>query len=343
MIGSGPMYGWMRTLYRQARKYLPSAVRPIILAYHIITEESLSKRPFSVEKDKFRQHLEVLKQNYNVMSLAELGRCIKKGRIPENAAVITFDDNYQEHLNVALPVLREAKVPATVFICSGSIESENEHYWEELERLILLPPSMPNSIELNINGKRLSWHLDGEEPANSPMLDFRKPNSARQKAYLGVHKELRSISFMELEAALQSLRAQVGDEGNARVTHRLMTLDQLVELGRSQWIEIGGHTSHHYHLASMPEEIQRNEIVEDKRILEGWLQQPIHHFAYPFGGAHDINAETKEFVHQAGYQLAVSTEWDPVGADCDCFFLPRLMINNWTGEDFYQKIKFLGF
>jgi peptidoglycan/xylan/chitin deacetylase (PgdA/CDA1 family) len=65
-------------------------------------------------------------------------------------------------------------------------------------------------------------------------------------------------------------------------------------------IEIGAHTKHHVDLGALhnPDEI-REEIVGSVQDLEGWINQPVRYFAFPFGlpqntsqAAVDVIAET---------------------------------------------------
>ena len=66
------------------------------------------------------------------------------------------------------------------------------------------------------------------------------------------------------------------------------------------------------------------ELSYSKRLLEGRLQQPVEHFAYPFGSVSDIDAETCSLMPGFGYQSAVSTVWGINVPNTNRFLLRRI-------------------
>ncbi|WP_375583754.1 polysaccharide deacetylase family protein [Cyclobacterium xiamenense] len=78
-----------------------------------------------------------LSKNYNFISLDMLVEAIQRkdsSHLPKKAMVVTFDDGHAGNYAL-LPVLKKYKVPATIFICSGIIDT-GRHYWfrEGLDR-----------------------------------------------------------------------------------------------------------------------------------------------------------------------------------------------------------------
>jgi len=73
------------------------------------------------DRDAFAAKMRRLAQEHNVVPLeAALNRMgLEKRRL--NVA-LTFDDGFEEHLTVAVPVLRELGLPATFFVPSGSLD-----------------------------------------------------------------------------------------------------------------------------------------------------------------------------------------------------------------------------
>ncbi|MFC4872886.1 polysaccharide deacetylase family protein [Negadavirga shengliensis] len=71
-----------------------------------------------------------LSRNYNFISLNRfLEACRKKDNhmLPPKAMVITFDDGHMRNYQL-LPVFKKYKVPATIFLCSGIVNTLR-HYW----------------------------------------------------------------------------------------------------------------------------------------------------------------------------------------------------------------------
>lgn len=98
-----------------------------ILAYHGVCEDQLAHEPwmpgYFVTASVFEHQLRFLRQEANVLSLAEAARALAAGQLPERAVALTFDDGYANNLELALPILARHGVPATVFLSSHYIES----------------------------------------------------------------------------------------------------------------------------------------------------------------------------------------------------------------------------
>ncbi len=80
--------------------------------------------------------------------------------------------------------------------------------------------------------------------------------------------------------------------------------NQVRELDRSGLITIGGHTVNHRNLTMLPAADQREEIADNKLMIERKLGHAIRHFAYPYGAYNDDSIQA---VRDAGYLTAVTT------------------------------------
>lgn len=89
--------------------------KPIILMYHRVAKDVNDPHLLCVSPENFREHLRYLSQNKNIVRLSE----ILNRNIPKNTVAITFDDGYADNLYAALPILKEFKAPATIFITAG--------------------------------------------------------------------------------------------------------------------------------------------------------------------------------------------------------------------------------
>jgi len=99
-----------------------------ILMYHRIEDSAymhkvglkLSGEHCSLER--FRSQMEILKKNFTVWPLPRIMFNLEKDiPLPENVAAITFDDGTRDHLEVALPVLREFGFSATFAVMGAPI------------------------------------------------------------------------------------------------------------------------------------------------------------------------------------------------------------------------------
>ncbi len=101
-----------------------------VLVYHSVGDkDSLISTP----TEMFRKQMEYLKkERIDVLSLEELyDRLVGPDPLPNNCAVITFDDGFEGVYQNAFPILKEFGFPATMFVVTGSVGKEMG--WERLE------------------------------------------------------------------------------------------------------------------------------------------------------------------------------------------------------------------
>lgn len=122
-------------------------------------------------------------------------------------------------------------------------------------------------------------------------------------------------------------------------------VSKLVEVGHT----IGGHTVHHPRLSALSEDMQKDEIVSDREVIENKLATTVSLFAYPFGGSSDYTEVTKEIVAGVGYTHAFTTSGTFVD-HTDSYDISRMCVedaqspaslNRWIlgGYDIYRMIK----
>lgn len=117
------------------------AGRVSVIMYHdIIKERGADSVWFDVTADEFQKNIDFIVQNgFTVLSLDQLYRHLTEGEpVPEKSVVLTFDDNYQGFYDNALPVLRQHKFPAAVFVHTAYVGSQTGHAkmtWDELKEL----------------------------------------------------------------------------------------------------------------------------------------------------------------------------------------------------------------
>ena len=114
--------GGIRRLARRVSAGFRS--QAIILLYHRVAEVPCDPQLLCVSPKHFGQHLEHLRQKYEVVGLPELVERVNERWRPRRAAVITFDDGYADNLWNAKPLLEQYETPATVFAATGYLARE---------------------------------------------------------------------------------------------------------------------------------------------------------------------------------------------------------------------------
>ncbi len=333
---------------RFARSMRPrSSDQPIVLAYHRIARPASDPQLLSVTPEDFAEHLQVIADRYQPMSLAALVAAVAEGRPVARAVAVTFDDGYADNLLAAKPHLERTGVPATVFVASGHVSRERAFWWDELERLLLSPGRLPSTLVLEVGGDALSWELgsdavyttaDAAERAGWTVLDERAPGP-RQQVYRALVGLLRALDGTEREKVLDRIGAVADLERAADgETPRPVTHEELVRLDEGDLMDIGAHTESHPVLSQLDVEQQRKEVIGSKRWLEETLGRAISAFAYPYGTHADFDEATVSVVRDAAFDHACSTIPGRIANRTDPFRIPRLVVRNWSGSELERRL-----
>jgi peptidoglycan/xylan/chitin deacetylase (PgdA/CDA1 family) len=97
-----------------------------ILMYHRVTDTRIGvpTPSWNVTPVRFREQMEgLLARGYRVWSLRSAVEHAQDGSaIPAKTAVVTFDDGYRNLYENAWPVLRETRIPATIFAATAFLD-----------------------------------------------------------------------------------------------------------------------------------------------------------------------------------------------------------------------------
>lgn len=163
-----------------------------------------------------------------------------------------------------------------------------------------------------------TWHRD--HPAGRQVvLTF---DDAYQNLFVNGLPVLRERGVRAITYVVASLigKSNEWDAGKGVRWEKLMDRVELQE-----WIEagndIGAHSMTHRNLARISPEEARREIFDSKKLLEDMFGRPVRHFCYPYGG---WNRMIRDFVHEAGYETATTTDADFNDAGRDSLGLLRV-------------------
>jgi len=256
--------------------------------------------------------------------------------------VITFDDGYADNLHNAKPLLERYNVPATFFLASGLIGQEQAFWWDELDRLLLQPGVLPESLSLSVDGSTYRWELGeaayySEEAFQSHRCwrAWEEAPSSRHSLYYSLWELLRPITEGQRRRVLRELRELAGAEPADRTSQRPLSLEEAVTLAQGELVDVGAHTVTHPPLSALPLASQRDEIVGSKAQLEELLDHPVAGFSYPHGS---LSLETASMVREAGFACACATRGGLVKRSTDPFRLPRKNIEDLDGDKLARQL-----
>ncbi len=336
--------GRVQSLWRRtARLFTPHT---LILLYHRVASCSPDPQLLCVTPRHFAEHLEVLRKHGQPMALRSFISALSNGERPRRAIVVTFDDGYADNLHQARPLLERYNVPATVFVTSGYVGCEKEFWYDALERLLLHPGCLPETLRLNINGKLHAWQLDGalryDEKSYRSYAGWsvahKDDPTPRHKLYRSLFQALFSLPDEQRRRLVDELLTAAGLETSGRPTHRVLSPEEMIRLTDGALVEVGSHTMTHTVLSTLPAGLQAREISQSKLRLEEILGRRVESFAYPHGGPSHYTQETVAAVREAGFHCACVAFAGLIGRTPDPWQLPRFLVRDWGGEEFDRRL-----
>lgn len=303
--------------------------RLLILCYHgICSSVDCPPNYAQIPVDRFEWQLQFLKKHYNIISMSELIKCQREKRaFPKNAALITFDDGFMNNYEYAFPLLKEYKLPATIFLTVDYIGTKKLLLADEMFLLLM------QALKSDVSAIRDTFGVD-EFPENIIEL------------YPFISKKVKKLDFEEYKNIMFELRGKINvDFDSMGKNFRLLGWDQVNEMKVSGLIEFGVHTATHRILTKLPINEWEKEIFEPKVKLSKILGCDISSFCYPNGIPDmDFTKEHENYVKNAGYDCAFSTgEWLNICGDNSFRFGRILVGNNITSDRNYFRLTTSGF
>ena len=313
----------------------------LILMYHRIADTDMDPWAMCVGRDNFSEQLEAIRSLGTPMDLLEYVRDAARGELPPRPIVLTFDDGYIDNLREALPLLERHNVPATIFITTGNIGSEEEFWWDWLETLLLRPPTLPPRLALALPTGPAEWNLDAAmhhdeaaRVADRTTPAWKAVPGTRLRFFYDVWKRLWPLDPGPRREAMLAIAAWACIDAQPVATRRTMTSAEIREIDASPWIAIGAHTVAHPPLPAHGIDVQAREIMDSQRVLREITGDAITSFAYPHGEYSDA---TIALLHEAGFTCAVTVEQKPARPGMDPMKLPRFGVKDIGGEAFLAQ------
>jgi peptidoglycan/xylan/chitin deacetylase (PgdA/CDA1 family) len=248
-----------------------------ILAYHgFATGDELEFIPLLfMDPAVFRQRMQYLvRHGYPVLPLDEAVERLSKGTLPAAATVITFDDGFDSIRKMALPVLKDLGLPATIYVTTYYCLKGAPIF-----RLVIQYMFWKTSrTELDLSG------LGMDEIGKAQFPDTA---SADEVAWTIIRCGESQMDEPQRVRLCEELGRRLGVDYAEIVRRRFLTLmteDELRETSQAG-IDIQLHT--HRHVLPIEAELVRREIEDNRRFLEPLTGHRLRHFCYPSGIHHE--------------------------------------------------------
>lgn len=276
--------------------------RLCVVNYHRILEAHDPLLESEPDVPTFRWQMQLLSRCFNVLPLYEAVQLVGSGQLPPRAVCITFDDGYRSVHDLALPILKEFGLPATVFVTTGYVGGGNMWNDRIIEAVQNLPPGQLDLSELGL--------------AVYPLGSL----AQRQRTVQALTEASKYLPPQARLGLIKRLEHLVG----ANLDHGLMLTPQMVVNLHQAGIEIGAHTISHPILTSLEDTAALHEIAGGKAELEAIIGAPVRLFAYPNGKiGKDFDERHMRMAREAGFSAAFTTAVGAVTGAQDRYQLPR--------------------
>lgn len=251
---------------------------------------------------RFRTLLRHLKSMYRIAPLGEALELLRQGRLPSGTVALTFDDGYEDNYSVALPILAEEGVPATIFIATRFLDGGrmfNDTVWESFRE------TANDGIDLDFLGL-------GQIPLRT--WADRRATAARV---------IDAIKYLEIEERESAAMRVAEAAGVSLRTDLMMTSDQVARLPQDL-ITVGAHTHSHPILTRLAPSEARSDVELGRTRLEALCGRPIDLFAYPNGKpGQDYDRTHVDMVRDLGFTAALTTSPGTHTGSADFHQIPR--------------------
>lgn len=318
----------IRSYIGNTRRYLSNLIDNggAIVLYHRVIDLKNDPQMLAVSPDNFYNQVKYLKENFELLSIEDFyGFLQRKTSLPKRSVILTFDDGYADNFHQALPILESLNAQALFYISTSRLDSQLEMWWDDLERIFLTALPLPQQLTLKIKSKGYNFLTNTEEN--------------RIKAYHELHVLLKYCKVDERDQLIGSLSDWASAGYRGRQSNFMMTSEEVKKMSLSASAVIGAHTHNHPALSVLSFEEQLNEMQQSKTILENIIGKKVVHFSYPFGSRSDYNEDSMRAAKAAGFKMICANYYGQVHSWTDRFALPRILIRNWTENEFKQKAK----
>jgi peptidoglycan/xylan/chitin deacetylase (PgdA/CDA1 family) len=280
-----------------------------ICAYHGLVERPLPVPDWCfLSAAEFARQIEFLAENFELLSLSEAVERLQEGPLERPAAAITFDDGFRSVFDLAFPVLEKYRAPATVFLVSGLVGTDDTIWFCRVHEAVSAS-----------SHEELAW--DGSHFALGTAAD-RAEASAVIQARLKRFPQKRLLE--EVDAIVSALGGVAGAPVERTSPFAILDSAEIAEMVRSGLVEFGAHTVAHAILTPLDEHARREEISESLRSVARWTGRPCELFAYPNGRSIDYDEEATALLKQYGVRAAVTMVGGPNDSRTPALELKRI-------------------
>jgi peptidoglycan/xylan/chitin deacetylase (PgdA/CDA1 family) len=273
----------------------------LILTYHRIipsTDAPAGIQPgMYVEPKTFEMHVNYLKNHFQVVpfqNLIKYPTSFSMQKDSKPCCILTFDDGWFDFYKYAYPVLFHEKMPATVFLPTGYIDTNN-FFWTDIIAYLIVMIWRGNDISK-------AQHSLKSELAKK-IVGQRGTEESKVENAISILKEHdHERIFSVLKEISEAFDIAFASSGRA-----FLNWIEIREMFQSGLITFGSHTEGHKILVHLQDDEIKKELDRSKRKLinENVVNSAFIPFCFPNG---NYNNRIVKLIEESGYHASVITE-----------------------------------
>ena len=301
-----------------------------IIMYHYVRELKHSKYPQirGLDFSLFKEQIDFLNSHYNIITMEELIAYYEEGyNLPDNAAILTFDDGYIDHFTNVFPILNAYHIQGSFFI-PGKTFREGKVLDVNKIHFILAAGKEKNILNrLNILLNKYRG-TEFEIPSNEELF---------QKYGVETRFDSKEINYIKkiLQTVLpEALRTKIVDElfieivgvSEDSFSRELYMNQEQIACMRRNGMFIGLHGYDHYWLGNLSYEKFAADTEKALNCMQDFIRTDKWVMNYPYGS---YNEKVIKYIKENGCSLAMGTEVRIASLSEECrYALPRLDTND---------------
>lgn len=250
--------------------------------------------------DRLIRHVQ--RTGWDIVTLDEALRRTREGH-GRRFINFSLDDCYRDTAEVVVPLFRRLGAPITLFVTTGIPDETLRLFYAGLETII----------------QREEQIID-----NDDRFDITSP-AQKRAAFAAIVRRWDEAG--DHAASYVRFCVRHGYDADALDAQHRITWPMLEAMRADPLVEFGGHTVSHPHVAALDRGQATAELTGCRARLEAALDQPILHFAFPYGQPSDCGPRDFELARAAGFHTAATTSAGLLRRGTDPFRLPRNTIN----------------
>lgn len=292
-----------------------------ILAYHQvvprINKEGLLSPSEYISSELFEKHLLWLKKRYKIVPLSDLLYRYKMGFNIDGLLSITIDDGWENTYTEAFPLLKKHQVPATVFLTTDFIDTQQPIWFSALNRII--DECRNNQLVM------AALIADKQMDALPPVAVERLKRHIINFDTINLISELKMINSCVVEKLIDGWSNICKHHENTfNDVDTWLSWDEITEMQSTGLIEFGPHGGRHYFFTTISDESIFKEITSSWNKIDEKIENKIKCFCYP-GGLYS----TKNFIclENANMESAITFSGGKLTRGIHRYQIPRNGVN----------------